>query len=336
MTLTDRYVDATLHRLPARQRPDIERELRAAVLDAVDDRVGGGAAPAEAERAVLTDLGDPARLAAGYADRPLQLIGPALYLDYVRLLTALLATVVPAVAAAVAAGRIADGATIGTILGDTVSVAVTTAVHIAVWTTLVFAAIERVPGLRWTAARPWSLDALPEPPSRRARSAEMVAQAVLLVLGATAVLLSPVVSTESDAAGRAISPLSPWLWETGAVYAFIALAVVLLAFSVARRYLRWNLPLAVVTPAAKLAGAAAVLWLAAAGRLLNPAFTAAADWPATATRWTNTALLVIAAIGIVYTGIEAVIGLTTRSWAAPPLGVRIRTAVAGLSGIRTR
>src|SRR5262245_64492392 len=100
-TLTDRYVDATLRRVPARQRPDIERELRASIADAVDDRLEAGGDPAEAEEAVLTDLGDPARLAAGYADRPLHLIGPAFFLDYTRLLRALLVTVVPAVAAVV-------------------------------------------------------------------------------------------------------------------------------------------------------------------------------------------------------------------------------------------
>ncbi|MFD0597537.1 permease prefix domain 1-containing protein [Catellatospora coxensis] len=69
-TLTDRYVDATLRRLPGRQRADIEKELRTAIADAVDDRVEAGDEPAAAEIEVLTGLGDPARLAAGYADRP--------------------------------------------------------------------------------------------------------------------------------------------------------------------------------------------------------------------------------------------------------------------------
>ncbi len=49
-TLTDRYVDAILRRLPERQRPDIEKELRASIADAVDDRLEAGTDPAEAER----------------------------------------------------------------------------------------------------------------------------------------------------------------------------------------------------------------------------------------------------------------------------------------------
>ena len=34
-TLTDRYIEAVLRRLPFHQRPDIERELRASIADAI-------------------------------------------------------------------------------------------------------------------------------------------------------------------------------------------------------------------------------------------------------------------------------------------------------------
>ena len=37
-TLTDRYVAATLRRLPARQRADIDTELRGLIADAIDGR----------------------------------------------------------------------------------------------------------------------------------------------------------------------------------------------------------------------------------------------------------------------------------------------------------
>ena len=37
-SLTDRYVQATLRRLPVRQRTDIEQELRASIADDRDDR----------------------------------------------------------------------------------------------------------------------------------------------------------------------------------------------------------------------------------------------------------------------------------------------------------
>ena len=47
---------------------------------------------------MLTELGDPDKLAAGYTDRPLYLIGPRYYLDWWRLLKLLL-WIVPACAA---------------------------------------------------------------------------------------------------------------------------------------------------------------------------------------------------------------------------------------------
>ena len=91
-SLTDRYVAATLRSLPDRQRQDIEAELRALVADA---RREAGVDADSAERQVLTELGAPARLAASYSDRSLNLIGPEFYLDYVRVLTVLLSTLVP-------------------------------------------------------------------------------------------------------------------------------------------------------------------------------------------------------------------------------------------------
>lgn len=294
-SLSDRYVETTLRRLPARQRSDIERELRASIADAVDDRLEAGADPDEAEAAVLTELGDPDRLAAGFADRPLQLIGPRLYLDYLRLLTTLLATVVPAVAAAVGFVRGVEEDSVVTVVGDTLGAAVTTAVHIAVWTTVLFAIIERTPALRRLPGRSWTPDALPAaPPSRRARWGELVAESLAFVLVTAFILLSPVVSTERDAQGDPVGVLSPWFWETGLVWVFVALGAVLLGFSFARYYLRWSLALTLAGALVTVVNAVALVWAAATDRILNPAFVTAAEWPAGAARWINIGLIVIA------------------------------------------
>lgn len=68
-SLTDRYVAAALHGLPDRRRPDLERELRSSVHDAVEDRAAAGEDHCRAEVAVLEDLGDPRRLGARLAGR---------------------------------------------------------------------------------------------------------------------------------------------------------------------------------------------------------------------------------------------------------------------------
>ena len=94
---------------------------------------------------MLTELGDPARLAAGYADRPLHLIGPALFLDYRRLLTTLLATVVPHRRRRGRARQCLRRRPAGPPVVDALGAGVTTALHIAFWTTLAFAVLERMP-----------------------------------------------------------------------------------------------------------------------------------------------------------------------------------------------
>ena len=69
-TLTDRYVAATLRRVPARQRADIDTELRGLIADAIDGREEAGADKADAEVQTLTELGDPVRLAPSTPSAP--------------------------------------------------------------------------------------------------------------------------------------------------------------------------------------------------------------------------------------------------------------------------
>ena len=61
-SLTDRYVTATVRDLDDDQRAEVERELRTTIEDMIDGRLEAGApSRPEAERAVLTELGDPVR-----------------------------------------------------------------------------------------------------------------------------------------------------------------------------------------------------------------------------------------------------------------------------------
>ena len=97
-TLTERYISATIRSLAPEAQA--RRARRARGVDRRRDRRAGSSRgrPAEAaERAVLTELGDPGVLAAGYADRPLHLIGPRYFLVWWRLLKLLL-WIVPACA----------------------------------------------------------------------------------------------------------------------------------------------------------------------------------------------------------------------------------------------
>src|SRR5688500_13664214 len=93
--LTDRYIWAVTRSLPEDQRREVGRELRASIEDAIETRLEAGEAPKAAEINVLQELGDPARLAGQYAERPAWLIGPKYYYDWMRLLKLLFAIVLP-------------------------------------------------------------------------------------------------------------------------------------------------------------------------------------------------------------------------------------------------
>jgi hypothetical protein len=184
-TLTDRYIAATVRTLPPDAQADVRAELAASIGDDLEARLEQGEAQEDAERAVLTALGDPDVLAASYADRPLRLIGPRYYLTWWRLLKLLWAFVpVSAVAGVLIALLIAD-TSIAETIGTLWTVAIGTFVHVGFWTTLVFFILERTgtdTGVRWT------LDALPELQETGGERGKLVASLVFLGIAATAVL----------------------------------------------------------------------------------------------------------------------------------------------------
>src|SRR5690606_25066648 len=111
-SLSERYIAATINELPAQMHTDVRAELEASIADAISARMDHGEDRATAEHAVLTEMGDPAVLAAGYAERPLQLIGPRYYLTWWRLLRRLLFIVPPIVLGISALAQILAGGTI--------------------------------------------------------------------------------------------------------------------------------------------------------------------------------------------------------------------------------
>ena len=63
--LVERYIAAATKSLPPDVQDDVRAELTASITDAIDARTEQGEDPAAAERAVLTELGDPAVLSTG-------------------------------------------------------------------------------------------------------------------------------------------------------------------------------------------------------------------------------------------------------------------------------
>lgn len=265
-TLTSRYIDATVRSLPEEAQADVRPELEASIAEAIEARVDQGEPREQAERDVLTELGDPAVLAAGYADRPLHLIGPRYYLAWARLLRLLLIIVPLCVAGGSVLGHLLAGAGPGTIAGQAALAVMMAVLHVAFWVTLVFVVLERTGadlGLRW------SVDELPEGRQSGTGRGDLIVSLVFLAFLAVALGWDGVRGfVPSD--GEALSILHPelWPWWIAGLYGLMVFEAAV-AVGVHLRG-RWTATLAILN--ALLAGlfAAWVLSLLVAGELVNP------------------------------------------------------------------
>jgi hypothetical protein len=274
-TLTDRYVWGVLRAVPSAQRADLEPEIRAMVLDAVEARIAAGVVPAEAERAAVAELGDPERLAATYTDRTLFLIGPRLFPDWKRLLTLLLPIVVPIVAVALLAAELIGGAGPLEAVAAGLSGAFTVGVMITFWVTVVFAVMERREIPDFEEELVWTPDRLPElPPARAGVSLVETAFSIAFLAIAASALVWQQTASPVTINGASVPLFNAELWPFWGTWFLVLLGVQILFHFVL--YLRgWTLVLAVVNTALNVAFAAPALWLWSEGRLFDPALAAA-------------------------------------------------------------
>lgn len=192
MDLIERYLEAVSGNLRPKRRAAVEAELRASILDALEAR----RASPESEQdvaAVLAELGEPSRVAAGYEPGRQYLIGPELYPMFRRVVKVVLTTLVGASAVGFTVSLILGGLAdfrAGDILVDTLEFTVRAAFMAVVLIVAVFAWLQRAevrpsarrhPGERWD---PRSLPAVvgPERGTRADSIAGLVATAIALVI----------------------------------------------------------------------------------------------------------------------------------------------------------
>ncbi|QOC92635.1 permease prefix domain 1-containing protein [Micromonospora craniellae] len=272
-SLTDRYLAATLRSVPTRRRAEIAEELHASIADMIDGRTAAGLDATTAEREVLTELGNPAQLAARYSDRRLQLIGPEYYPAWQRLMIVLLSTV-PAVVGVLMG--VLEATTAENPVGEGIGAAFNVAVHIGFWVTLVFAAMERF-GTPLHLPE-WTVDQLPEEPVERDVSlTDVVASIVFLVLFIAFLPWQQFQRVIGDDGDR-LPILDPALWSFWLpVFLVVLVASIGLEFAKYRAR-RWTWPLVGVNVLLNLGFAVPAIWLLQDERLLNPEFVDRFAW----------------------------------------------------------
>jgi hypothetical protein len=275
-TLTDKYVWAVQRSLPEDQRADIDRELRGTIADTIDGKRESGLDEAAAERETLVELGDPYRLAAGYADRPLHLIGPELFPAYIRLLKLLYAIVLPTSALGVTlALLLSEPESVGAVMGPLWATIIGVTVHLGFWVTLIFAMVERGPKNKRSVVDRWTPDDLPELPQRGdVKLGDAIGSAVFLLTMVGLVLWQQFAPVVRDGDGTPLPLLNQDLWSLWLPVLF-ALAVIEIAFAlVVWRVGGWTVPLAVVNAVLAIAAAAILIWLFATDQVVDPAWAA--------------------------------------------------------------
>lgn len=290
-TLTDRYVFAALKSIPEQQRGDIDRELRDSITDAVDARIEAGEQPAEAENAVLAEFGDPQRLAARYADRPLYLIGPELYLDWRRVLRILLLIVVPLAFVAVTLVRMAaDPGNPAAAFGAAIGAALTALVQVTFWVTLVFAIIQRT-GTRSKdlGLQQWTPEMLPQVQRSGGISLSDTIASVIVLAFFIGLLLWQRVGSLFYLEGEPVLVLQEQLWEFWLPY-IVVLLVLEAVFAVVLYVAgRWTYAFAAVNASLALLFMVPVLWLLANGRVFDWSFLSNVGWETDTAAWIGAA-----------------------------------------------
>jgi hypothetical protein len=296
-TLTDRYVHEVVRRIPTSQRDDVADELRATITDTVEAR--DPESREAAERDVLVEMGDPTRLAARYADRPLALIGSELYPSYVRLLKVLLLTVLPIVTAVSVVISLWEDDSVGAAIGDGIGTILVVGGQMIAWLTVIFALVERATFQDGSASSvstgaEWSPDDLPEGRQPKQWSTGACAAAVwsAMLIG---LIIWQRLAEPYRADGEGLQVLNPDLWS-GWIWPILAG----LAGAVALELIRlaaggWSVATAAWYAVAEALFAVPLAVVLFNHEFFNPEFLAAVDggWQVPDAVYTITALSVL-------------------------------------------
>jgi hypothetical protein len=277
MNWTDRYLAAVLRSIPGAKRADMERELRSSISDAVEERVGAGEDPAVAERAVLEDLGDPARLAAGYTGQPTHLIGPELFPLWRRFLSRVLVVAVPLAALVIGGLSVIGNGDVPAAVGAAISGAISVAIQTTFWLTAFFFFLDwagpasQARAEIIAASGKWTLERLPKVSTGRISLSETAGEIVTVLISIGALIFAATLTTTSGA-GEQVP-----LFSTDFRRIWLPILVATLALrgvDYLRAYNagRWTRPHAVYHGLVHLAFGVLVVMLAMMGWILNPAF----------------------------------------------------------------
>ncbi len=275
MELIERYVNDVGRRLPRRQRAEVRRELRSALLDAVEqEQPAESSAPTEDQVvAALRRLGPPEAVAASYRPADQYLIGPELFPYFKRVLgivtTVLLGLLVAAFALSMVARPAVGGEPVGVRLLGLLGGLVNT-----LWVTftvvvLLFAGLQRIDVRPQRKARVWDPRKLPA-----VRDADLAGRGEMAFSVVVAGLFLALLHVFRDAIGIVVRPGGELLLNDVLLRYLPWASAALLASMALHAYLfwrgRWEWPTRLIDLAIDLCGLAVLQRVAAAVTAQKP------------------------------------------------------------------
>lgn len=277
MALIERYIYAVTKHLPASQRDDVARELRASIEDMAADRAKDGKIKESDIEKVLVELGDPAVMASNYTGTKQYLIGPKWFATYWGVLKQIL-YYVPALVTCIV--LIVNFVTTDKVWIESIIHAIGSgfgaAIQVAFWTTATFFVLERsgdvnpkdIMDVKAKEKRAWTPADLPMPPKKRQIPAvEAWVSVGLMVIAIAWVALSPLWNTRD---GQTLfDPNLPQFW----IFAFFALATLSTVHKAFQAKIgNWTTPLMATNILLGLAGIAFAVGIVSASPVINPEF----------------------------------------------------------------
>lgn len=190
--LIDKYVYAVTKHIPAKQKDDIDKEIRTLIDDMLTDKFPGKEQEIESIREVLTELGNPYDLAKKYLETKRYLIGPEYFDIYIFILKIVLAAVSGGLLIALTIKNVVTlPADPFAMAGEVISTIISALFGVFAWVTIIFALISYYADpylkseiMKIREENKWSLSDLPEIPGKKAiiKKSEPIAGIVFQIL----------------------------------------------------------------------------------------------------------------------------------------------------------
>ncbi|MBW7477341.1 hypothetical protein K0T92_21715 [Paenibacillus oenotherae] len=188
MDLIKRYIYAVTHKLPEKQRADIEQELHGLIEDMLEHRTGGGAVTEKEVEEVLLELGSPQEMAEKYLGQRRYLIGPKLFDLYWMVVRIVVFSIVLALGIGLIIELFLEPVQGGQFIIESIASLISAAVQGFAWVTVVFAVMEyrgvKAPDIGLGAKNEWrpsQLAPIPNPKTTIKRS-EPIASIIVNLL----------------------------------------------------------------------------------------------------------------------------------------------------------